>query len=141
MDTLSAKDRNLLDAAEAARPKAYAPYSFFHVGAAVRTRKGDVYAGCNVENISYPVGICAERNAIAAAVLAEGSKMEIAAIAVAAYGKDGQSVGITPCGACRQAIMEFGQQARVIFTGNKGELRIESIDKLLPDSFTFQSLT
>ncbi len=137
MDPLSAEDRNLLDAAEAARPKAYAPYSFFHVGAAVRTRKGEIYVGCNVENISYPVGICAERNAIAAAIFAEGPGMEIAAVAVAAYGKDGQFVSVTPCGACRQAIMEFGKQARVIFTGNKGNVRSESIDNLLPDSFSF----
>ena len=137
MNSLSAEDSELLKVAEAARSKAYAPYSRFHVGAAVRTRKGGTFAGCNVENVSYPVGVCAERNAIAAAVLVEGRGMEIDAIAIVAHGEDGQPVGVTPCGACRQAIKEFGKQAKVISLGEQDNVRSDSIDTLLPDSFTF----
>jgi cytidine deaminase len=82
--TLTPEDRELLRAAKQALAKAFARYSSFKVGAAVRTRSGNVYLGCNVENVSHPVGTCAERNVVAAAVLAEGPKTEIIAIAIAA---------------------------------------------------------
>ncbi len=95
-------------AAAVAARKAYAPYSAFRVGAALRTAGGATYIGCNVENASFPVGGCAERHAIAAAVAAEGPEMRIATIAIVALDPLGDEAVCAPCGACRQAILEFG---------------------------------
>ena len=134
---LPQEDKDLLSAARKALANAYAQYSSFKVGAALRTHDGNLYSGCNVENVSYPIGTCAERNAIAAAVLAEGPGMKIAAIAVAAQGKSGQATGVMPCGACRQAIFEFGSGARVVFTDANGSDRVETIGNLLPEAFSF----
>ena len=127
---------DLMAQARAARGRAYAPYSEFRVGAAIRTEAGKVYTGVNVENVSYPVGVCAERNAIAAAILAEGPGMRLAAVAVSARGPDGQDAPCTPCGACRQAIAEFGD-AQVTFLGAKEEIQTVAIGALLPAGFTF----
>jgi cytidine deaminase len=134
---LPQEDKDLLSTAKEAAANAYARYSSFKVGAALRTNTGTVYSGCNVENVSYPIGICAERNAIAAAVLGEGPEMKIAAIAVAAQGKNRQWTGVIPCGACRQAIFEFGPDARVVFTDANGSDRVETIGNLLPEAFSF----
>jgi cytidine deaminase len=133
---LSSDDQKLVRIAQDAAKNAYAHYSGFKVGAALRTKGGGVFSGCNVENVSFPLGTCAERNAIAAAVLAEGAAMEISEIAIMAF-KKGKAVRVIPYGGCRQAICEFGRTARVIFLGAHGELRIESIENLLPDAFTF----
>jgi cytidine deaminase len=131
-------DADLSILAERAAHKAYAPYSGFRVGAALITAGGATYAGCNVENASFPVGCCAERNAIAAAVAAEGPQMRLAAIAVAALDPTGEAVACAPCGACRQAILEFGPSARVTFrTGNEDEVTVEA-QALLPGAFTFK---
>jgi cytidine deaminase len=135
--TLTPEDRELLREAKQALGKAYARYSSFKVGAAVRTRAGNIYLGCNVENVSYPVGTCAERNAIAAAVLAEGPTTEIIAIAIAARDRHDHWASVTPCGACRQAIHEFGRAAKVVFTDANQKPRTESIQALLPESFSF----
>jgi cytidine deaminase len=117
---------------------AYAPYSSFRVGAALRTGSGGLYAGCNVENSAFPVGGCAERHAIAAAVAAEGQAMRIVAIAVAAFDPTGESVACAPCGACRQAIIEFGPTARVTFrSGAEDALATVSAETLLPAAFSF----
>src|SRR5712691_1482112 len=94
----------MLSAARAAFNSAHAPYSKFRVGSAILTERGNQYSGCNVENSSYGLTSCAERNAIFAAVAAEGSGMRIKAVAVATE-KDGPCA---PCGACRQVIFEFG---------------------------------
>jgi cytidine deaminase len=126
--------------------KAYAPYSAFRVGAAVQTAGGAIYAGCNVENASFPVGGCAERHAIAAAVAAEGPGMRLAAIAVAALDPLGDEAVCAPCGACRQAILEFGGDAQVIFrAGNADDeaslgAGIASVTaaSLLPGAFSFR---
>src|ERR1700743_3029510 len=94
---------------------AYAPVPAFHVGAALRTEAGGTYVGCNVENSAFPVGGCAERHAIAAAVAAEGHAMRVTSIAVIALDPIGAPVPCAPCGACRQAIIEFGPGADVTF--------------------------
>ena len=123
----------LIAIAQTMLPKAYAIYSQFRVGAAVLTEQGNVFAGCNVENVSYGLTICAERNAIAAAVAAEGGdKMKIKAIAVA----NSRNVACSPCGACRQVIWEFGRQALVIFQGDNSQ-QILSIEQLLPSGFSW----
>jgi cytidine deaminase len=126
--------------AEQAARNAYAPYSAFRVGAAVRTDAGAVYIGCNVENSAFPVGGCAERHAIAAAVVAEGHAMRLAAIAVVALDPTGEPVPCAPCGACRQAILEFGPDARVIFrTGEADPVVTVTAAELLPGAFSFKA--
>jgi len=121
----------LLRAAREVMQRAYAPYSKFGVGAAALTESGNVYTGCNVENASYGLTICAERNAIFAAVAAEGDQTKLRAIAVV----NAAGVACSPCGACRQVIFEFGPNALVMFQGSKG---VESAraSELLPAGFT-----
>ncbi|MEO8290309.1 MAG: cytidine deaminase [Gaiellaceae bacterium] len=116
-------DQDLYEQAREASRAAYAPYSNFLVGAAALLRDGSVVTGVNVENASYPVGMCAERCAIARAVVQGARPGDFEAIAVTA----------SPCGACRQWIAEFGVD-RVIFL-HEGELLTRRPDELLPDSF------
>lgn len=123
-------------AVDAAR-QAYAPYSRLRVGAALRSTSGKTYVGCNVENASFSIGGCAERAAIAAAVQAEGSTFQLQAIAVTAFTDDGQALPITPCGACRQALVEFGADAQVSFQAPDGAWLIVTADALLPYRFIF----
>jgi cytidine deaminase len=116
-------DSELVTRARAAAPSAYAPYSSFDVGAAALLRDGRVVTGVNVENASYPLGMCAERCALARAV-AEGVRPgDVEAVAVTA----------SPCGGCRQWLLEFGVD-RVIFLKG-GELIVRRPEELLPDSF------
>ena len=131
MIVLSENERiRLGDAAREAAGRAYAPYSGYRVGAAVLTEKGNFYTGCNVENASYGLTLCAERAAIAAAVAAEGPGMRIKAITVAA-----EAGGpCPPCGACRQVIYEFGPEALVLFQGEDG-LKEMQARELLPEGF------
>ena len=110
--------------------KAHAPYSNFQVGAALVTRSGEVFSGCNVENSSYGLTNCAERTAIFSAVARLGPVMEIAAIAVV----NAQDAPCSPCGACRQVIYEFGPKAVVYFQGPKG-WKSARISELLPEGF------
>ena len=119
---------DLLDAARDARLKAYAPYSNFAVGAAVRAGDGTIVVGCNVENASYGLGICAERNALTTAV-AMGHR-RFTGIAIA--GPDG--IATAPCGACRQFIAEFDPAMPVTYTG-PGEPVETTLAYLLPESF------
>ena len=121
----------LLKAARDAAKRAYAPYSNFRVGAAILTEKGTIFSGCNVENASHGLTVCAERVAIFSAVAHEGGeKMKIRAIAV--VNESGSAC--PPCGACRQVILEFGPDAVVIFQGRKGfEEMLAS--ELLPEGF------
>jgi cytidine deaminase len=117
-------DAELFETAKAAAAGAYAPYSEFNVGAAVLARDGRVVTGVNVENASYPLGVCAERAALSRAV-AEGIRPgDVEAIAITA----------SPCGGCRQWLLEFGAE-RVIFE-NAGEVRTLTPAELLPESFT-----
>ena len=120
----------LLQAATAAMKNAYAPYSNFKVGAALLTAKGELFAGCNVENASYGMTNCAERTAIFSAVAKSGPGLEIRAIAVVSE----QGVPCAPCGACRQVIYEFGPDARVIFQNARGWTE-SHITELLPEGF------
>jgi len=138
---LSTSDRALAEAAAAAARNAYAPYSRFSVGSAVRTRSGRVYSGTNLENASYGVGMCAEVAAITAANSAGDCNIE--AIAVVGYPMEGDrssSAVVTPCGRCRQMILEASQVAdtdiRVICgNGDLSEVRVYTISQLLPDGF------
>lgn len=125
---------NLIAAAAKVREAAYAPYSAYPVGASVESAQGHVYVGCNVENVSFPAGICAERNAITAMV-ANGDR-EIAQIAVVTEG------GGMPCGICLQVLSEFAPDpAKVlIHIGDKnGYLFTKSLEALMP--FRFDSAT
>ena len=120
----------LFDAARAAQGKAYAPYSRFHVGAAIRTPSGAIYSGCNVENAAYPQGSCAEAGAIAAMALA--GERRIAEILVIG---DGDAL-CTPCGGCRQRIREFADPSTVIhIAGPEGARAKFTLGGLLPESF------
>lgn len=114
-----------------ARLKAYAPYSNFLVGAALLTKSGEIFTGCNVENSSYGLAICAERTAICKAV-SEGHQ-DFAKIAVSA------TPFATPCGACRQFIVEFGKDIEVICVSadDTTQLKVWSIEALIPESFKF----
>jgi len=128
------RDR-LLAAAREAMKHAYAPYSKFHVGAAFLTDDGQIFTGCNVENASYGLTICAERNAIFAAVtkLSSTSKLAIQAVAVV----NSQGVACSPCGACRQVIAEFaGKTGVTVFYQAAEGIKQSTIAALLPDSFS-----
>jgi len=129
--TITADQRDrLIAAATTAMQQAYAPYSNFFVGAAVLTAAGNVFTGCNVENASYGLTICAERNAIFAAVAAEGPKLRIRAVAVT----NQAGIACSPCGACRQVIYEFGPEAVVYYRGPT-DMQSSSASELLPAGF------
>ena len=122
---------SLLEAAKAVRENAYAPYSRFKVGAAIRSASGAVYAGCNVENVAYPEGTCAEAGAIAAMVAA--GETRIAEVLVIAD----SPTPVPPCGGCRQKIAEFaGQEVRVTLCTTDGAQRVMTVADLLPGVFT-----
>jgi cytidine deaminase len=120
----------LLTSARAILQRAYAPYSKFQVGAAVLTESGHVYAGCNVENLSYGLTCCAERSAIATAIGAEGPGLRLRAVAVVSE----PELPCSPCGACRQVLLEFGRDALVRYRGEDGPVT-RSVEELLPDAF------
>jgi cytidine deaminase len=124
--------QKLIEAARQMLERAYAPYSKFHVGAAVLTGSGNIYTGCNVENASYGLTNCAERTAIFSAVAAEGPSVRVVAVAVL----NSLDMACSPCGACRQVIYEFGPQAIVIYQG-EGKLAEAPAEKLLPAGFHF----
>lgn len=120
----------LIKAAEAVRENAHAPYSKFHVGAALRSSSGAVFVGCNVENVAYPEGTCAEAGAIAA--MAAAGEYEIAEIAVTASGP----TPVPPCGGCRQKIAEFaGPEVIVTMCSKSGETQSMRVAELLPGAF------
>lgn len=121
--------------AEQAARQAYAPYSHLRVGAALRSAAGHIYCGCNVENGALPIGGCAERAAIATAVQVEGANFRLAAIAVAAFAADGTPLPVSPCGACRQALVEFGTSAAVSFRQPGGSWLEVIAGDLLPHRF------
>jgi cytidine deaminase len=121
---------DLFEAARQVQAKAYAPYSRFKVGAAVRGESGAIYTGCNVENAAYPVGTCAEAGALAALVAA--GERRIAEILIVG---DGEGL-VTPCGACRQRIREFADADVCIHVaGPDGVRRTFTLDELLPLAF------
>jgi cytidine deaminase len=120
----------LVDDARAVRERAYAPYSNFKVGAAVRTTSGTVFVGCNVENVAYPEGTCAEAGAIAAMIAA--GETEIAEVAVIAD----SPMPVTPCGGCRQKLAEFGAgEVPVTMATLGGVVQETTLAELLPGAF------
>lgn len=121
---------SLLDAARAVREMAYAPYSRFKVGAAVRGASGAIYRGCNVENVAYPEGTCAEAGAIAAMVAAgETELIEVAVIA-------DSPLPLPPCGGCRQKLAEFARHdAPVLLASTRGPTLTTTVGDLLPGRF------
>ncbi len=121
----------LLEAATAVRENAYAPYSRFKVGAAIRAASGRIYTGCNVENVAYPEGTCAEAGAIAAMVAAGETRITEALVIA------DSPEPVPPCGGCRQKLAEFaGQDVRVTLSTTDGKASILTVADLLPGVFT-----
>jgi cytidine deaminase len=119
----------LIDLANEARRRAYAPYSNYPVGAALRTKTGRIYTGVNIENAVYPNTICAERVAIFKAVSEGETEFEVIAVAT--------NNGGSPCGGCRQVMAEFGLDTIVLIADGDGKLRKElTVSDLLPEAFT-----
>jgi cytidine deaminase len=118
--------RELVERAAAAASRAYAPYSEYFVGAAVRARDGRVFEGVNVENAAYPLGVCAEKSAIVAAVVAGCRPGDLEAIGTTA----------SPCGGCRQWLHEF-RIPEVSYRRSDGEIVTRTVAELLPDSWDF----
>jgi cytidine deaminase len=129
MSAASGAGEELLAAARSAAENAYAPYSNFRVGAALQTAEGSVVTGCNVENASYGLAICAERNAVAAMVAA--SAVDRSVIKVAVVSPDASPC--FPCGACRQVLREFG--CTEVIVQEDGKMRSYRFEDLLPHSF------
>lgn len=132
-----ATTESLVAAARAVRANAYAPASRFHVGAALRTASGKVFTGCNVENASYGLTICAERAAVFAMVAA--GEREIAAVAIATDLRE----PARPCGACRQVLAEFAPkrgELAVVLAGRGRARRSTTLRALLPQAFTFDAV-
>lgn len=130
---MSSSQQALFDAAKAAMTNTYSPYSQFPVGAAIRSSSGAIYAGCNIENASFPEGWCAETSAIAHMVTA--GEREIAEILVMAAKKD----KATPCGGCRQRIAEFAKaETPVHLCDGNGVVETITIAQLLPASFELE---
>jgi cytidine deaminase len=134
MSGLSDEERRLLiDLAIEARRRAYAPYSNYPVGAALRTKSGRVFTGCNVENAAYPTGMCAERVAVFKAVSEGEREFEVLAVVT--------SNGGSPCGGCRQVLAEFGLDTLVLIADSHGHLVQETtVSGLLPGAFTPRDL-
>jgi cytidine deaminase len=117
------------------RESAHAPYSKFKVGASIRTASGKIFVGCNVENVAYPEGTCAEAGAIAAMIA--GGENQIEEICIVAD----CPVPVSPCGGCRQKIAEFSSpHTPVLLAGLDGEISCKTIGELLPDAFTSSHL-
>ena len=123
----------LLDQAKSASEKAYAPYSGYKVGAALLCTDGTVFTGCNVENASYSLTICAERNAVFQAV-ASGHR-EFLALAIYV---DGEML-FPPCGACRQVLAEFNPNLQILYANHLGSI-LSDLDTLLPQAFTLSEI-
>ena len=128
----------LMRAAQEARKNSYSPYSHFRVGAALLTKSGKVYTGCNVENASYSATNCAERTAIFKAV-SEGER-DFEALAIIG-GKEGETADFcAPCGVCRQVISEFCPKDFKIVLGNEENFKVYTLEQLLPLAFSDKDL-
>lgn len=117
----------LITQARRAQERAYAPYSRFPVGAAVLAEDGRVFAGCNVENASYGLTICAERNALAAAVVAGARPVAVAVV--------GNQHSLVPCGACRQVLAEFDPKLLIVTLDAQGKPQLQTLEELFPQAF------
>ena len=141
MEELTAEEQHLLELAIEATGRSYAPYSKFHVGAAVRLENGVEIIGCNQENAAYPSGLCAERTALFAAGTLYPD-VPVSLLAIAARGTDGEllSEPCSPCGSCRQVIIESetraGDPIRILLYGKKYVYVIDGIRQLMPLTFS-----
>jgi cytidine deaminase len=125
--------RFLIDLADEARRRAYAPYSHYPVGAALRTKSGRIFTGVNVENAAYPTGMCAERTAVFKAISEGEREFEVIAVVT--------DNGGSPCGSCRQVLAEFGLDTLVLIGDGKKQLVQETtVGDLLPGAFTPEDL-
>jgi len=141
MDELTATEQSLVNMAIEATERSYAPYSNFHVGAALLLKNGETFVGCNQENAAFPAGICAER----AAIFAAGAKypdQPVMMLAITARGRNGELIDepASPCGTCRQVIIEtetrFRQPVRILLYGRNRTYVMDGIKQLMPLSFT-----
>lgn len=144
IDELSTADRQLVERAEKASHNAYAEYSHFYVGAAVRLDCGEIVVGSNQENAAFPSGLCAERTAIFAAQ-ANYPEQPVVALAIVARNDRGLlDEPVSPCGACRQVILgvedRYKRPIRILLYGKKGVYSIDSVKDLLPLSFVDSSM-
>lgn len=140
MEELTSEERQLVEAAIAATDSSYAPYSHFHVGAALLLANGKIISGCNQENAVLPAGICAERSAIFSAG-AQYPDQPVLMLAIAARDSKGELTRqpVSPCGVCRQVIVEvetrFNHPVRILLYGQEGVYIIDGIRKILPLTF------
>lgn len=133
MSNSTLSDAQLFERAKAIRPRAYAPYSHFLVGAAIEDEQGQIHQGCNVENAAYPLGSCAEGGAIAAMIASGGTRIQRIAIV---GGREGLEA-CTPCGGCRQRIAEFADaKTRILLFSDTKGMDETNIAALLPGSFS-----
>jgi cytidine deaminase len=123
---------DLVEAARQVRPRGYAPYSRFSVGAAVLGSDGEIYIGCNVENGSFGLTVCAERVAVGNAVV-NGCRDFAAIAVVTSY----EGIPVAPCGACRQVLAEFNPLLTVVCASEGGAMRVFRLDELMPHPFDF----
>lgn len=142
VDALAAADRELMQAAIRATASAYAPYSHFHVGAALRLKDGSIVLGSNQENAAYPSGLCAERTAIFAASAQRPELRDYDALAIVGRNAEGALCEASPCGACRQVLLEYEQQQghpmRILCHLAGGRVRVlPSVASLMPFAFGF----
>ncbi len=128
----------LLSKAAKALENSYSPYSNFKVGAALLSKRGKVYTGCNIENASFGATNCAERTAFFKAI-SEGER-QFEAIAITAVNKDGKEEAAAPCGICRQVMAEFcGPDFRIVLKQN-GEIKVYTLSQLLPNAFNIKQI-
>lgn len=132
-------DQELMERARKASENSYSPYSKFEVGAALLTEDGDIISGCNVENVSYGLSVCAERAALFKAVSEGRKKGDFIKIAVAGRHHSGDWQFCPPCGACRQVIQEFSgeKSIQVVYLDSDESIKSVPIDELLPDAFIY----
>ncbi len=133
MSLTKSEKQSIIDLANTARQRAYAPYSEYHVGAALRTKTGRLFTGVNIENAAYPHTMCAERVAIFKAVSEGEREFEVISVVT--------DNGGSPCGGCRQVLAEFGLDTLVLIANGQGELLKEmTVRELLPEAFTPEHL-
>lgn len=141
MDELTAEERSLIELAIEGTNRSYSPYSHFHVGAALKLQNGVTFIGCNQENAAFPAGICAERSALFAAG-AQYPDQPVTMLAIAARNAEGvfTELPVSPCGPCRQVLIEtetrFRHSVRILLYGQRCVYVVDGIKQLMPLSFT-----